>query len=55
MPLTSRQRFLRRKQRRVHKLKKLKERLSQTQDSTKRQKILEKIQKLSPWDPVLSE
>jgi tRNA A22 N-methylase len=55
MPFTSRQRFLRRKQRRIRKLRQLKEKLSQTQDRTKRQNILEKIRKLSPWDPVLGE
>jgi hypothetical protein len=55
MPRTSRQRDLRRKQRRVRKLRQLKDKLSQTQDNTRRQKILAKISKLSPWDPVLSE
>jgi tRNA A22 N-methylase len=55
MPFTSRQRFLHKKQRRVRKLRQLKKQLSQTQDNAKRQKILEKIRKLSPWDPVLSE
>jgi len=55
MPLTSRQRFLRKKQRRVRKLRQLKKQLSQTQDNTKRQKILDRIRKLSPWDPVLSQ
>jgi hypothetical protein len=55
MPLTSRQRVIRRRQRRVRKLRELKRELSQTQDSVRRKKILEKIRKLSPWDPVLSE
>jgi hypothetical protein len=55
MPLTSRQKSLHRKQRRVRKLRQLKEKLSQTQESVKRQKILEKIRKISPWDPILEE
>jgi hypothetical protein len=55
MPLTSRQRNMRRKQRRVRKLRELKTRLEKTQDSTKRKRILEKIRKLSPWDPILKE
>jgi hypothetical protein len=55
MPLTSRQKFLARKQRRVRKLRQLKRKLNETQDSARRQKILEKIKKLSPWDPILRE
>ena len=55
MPLTSRQRVIRRRQRRVRKIRELKQQLTQTQDSTKRRKILDKIRKHSPWDPVLSE
>ena len=55
MPLTSRQRFLHRKQRRVRKIRQLKRKLNETQDSAKRQKIIEKIRKLSPWDPILRE
>lgn len=55
MPLTSRQRVIRRRQRRVRKLRELKRELAQTQDGAKRKKILEKIKKLSPWDPVLTE
>jgi hypothetical protein len=53
MPLTSRQRKKYKKQRRVQKLRLLKKKLSQTSDVVKRQKILEKIRKISPWDPVL--
>jgi hypothetical protein len=54
MPLTSRQKDIRRRQRRVRKLRGLKQKLAQTQDTAKRKKLLEKIQKLSPWDEVLS-
>jgi hypothetical protein len=55
MPLTSRQKDIRRRQRRVRKLRDLKQRLTQTQDAAKRKVILEKIRKLSPWDEVLNE
>jgi len=55
MPRTNHQRELIRKQRRVQKLRQLKEKLVNTHDSVKRHKILEQIRKLSPWDPVLSE
>jgi len=55
MPLTSRQRVLQRRQRRVRKLRELKQELAQTQDNTRRKKVLEKIRKLSPWDSVLNE
>ena len=55
MPLTSRQKDIRRRQRRVRKLRELKQKLSQTQDAAKRRVILEKIRKLSPWDEVFDE
>ncbi len=55
MPFTSRQKKKHQRQRRVRKLRQLKEKLSQTTDSVKRQKILEKIRKISPWDSVLNE
>ncbi len=55
MPLTQKQRDLRRRQRRVKKLRQLKTDLIAAQDSASRERILRKIRKLSPWDPILSQ
>ena len=55
MPLTSRQRVIRRRQRRVRKIRELKQQLAQTQDHAKRKKLLEKLRIHSPWDSLLSE
>jgi hypothetical protein len=55
MPSTQNQRDLRRRQRRVRKLRGLKVKLTQTQDTRVRRRILEKIRKLSPWDSTLEE
>ncbi len=55
MPLKERERELHRKQRRARKLRELKSKLIQTQDREKRRKILEKIRKLSPGDPIFKE
>ena len=55
MPLTQKQRDLKRKRRRTRKLRALKLKLVDTQDTTTRRKILEKIRQISPWDESLSE
>jgi hypothetical protein len=54
MPLTSRQRHLKRRQRRVKKLRELKRQLVETTDSKGRENLVLKIRKLEPW-VVLSE
>jgi hypothetical protein len=48
MPLTSRLRDLHRRQRRVKKLRVLKAKLRETNDPKARQKLIEKIQRVSP-------
>lgn len=55
MPLTQKQRDLKRKRRRVRKLRDLKARLANTQDTKTRRILLDKIRQLSPWDEVLEE
>lgn len=55
MPLTQKQRDLRRKRRRIRKLRELKSRLAATQDTKTRRMLLEKIKQISPWDDVLEE
>ena len=55
MPLTQKQRDLRRKRRRVRKLRELKSKLANTQDTKTRRLLLEKIKQISPWDDVLNE
>ncbi len=52
MPLTQRQRNLRRRQRRVRKLRRLKKDLEMAQDRASREKIIEKIRKIAPWEPL---
>jgi hypothetical protein len=55
MPLTQKQRDLKRRQRRVRKLRELKAKLSEAEDTKFRRKLLEKIKLIAPWDPVLEE
>jgi hypothetical protein len=55
MPLTQKQRDLKRKRRRVRKLRELKAKLAVTQDTKTRRILLEKIKLISPWDEVLNE
>jgi hypothetical protein len=55
MPLTQKQRDLKRKRRRIRKLRELKIKLTDTQDTKTRRKILEKIRQISPWDEALAE
>ncbi|MEJ2550467.1 MAG: hypothetical protein P8Z41_02690 [Anaerolineales bacterium] len=50
--MTAKQRKLRRRQRRVRKLRRLKKDLELAQDRTSREKIIEKIRKISPWEPL---
>jgi hypothetical protein len=50
MPMTEKQRKIRRRQRRVRKLRALKAKLEETQDSRARKKIIEKIRRISPWE-----
>jgi hypothetical protein len=50
MPMTDKQRKIRRRQRRVRKLRALKAKLEETQDSRARKKIIEKIRRISPWE-----
>ena len=52
MPMTEKQRNIRRRQRRVRKLRLLKAQLTETQDSKKRDRIIEKIRRISPWEPL---
>jgi hypothetical protein len=52
MPMTSKQRNIRRRQRRVRKLRLLKARLTETQDSRTRERLIEKIRRISPWEPL---
>jgi hypothetical protein len=52
MPLNARQRKLRRRQRRVRKLRFLKSRLAESQDVRNRKRLIEKIRKISPWEPI---
>jgi hypothetical protein len=52
MPMTDKQRSIRRRQRRVRKLRELKARLQQTQDTMARRRLIEKIRRISPWEPL---
>ncbi len=52
MPMTDKQRNIRRRQRRVRKLRLLKARLAETQDSKTRDRLIEKIRRISPWEPL---
>ncbi len=52
MPLTERQRKLKRRQRRVRKLRRLKKDLVIAQDRASREKIIDKIRKIAPWEPL---
>ena len=52
MPMVERQREIRRRQRRVRKVRDLKVRLATTQDSKVRKRLLEKLQRLVPWEPL---
>jgi hypothetical protein len=52
MPMTAKQRKLRRRQRRVRKLRRLKKDLELAQDRASREKIIEKIRKISPWESL---
>jgi hypothetical protein len=55
MPMTAKQRLLRRRQRRVRKLRDLKTRLEDTTDNKKRKRLMEKIRRISPWEPLLDK
>jgi hypothetical protein len=52
MPLTAKQKLLRRRQRRVGKLRALKVRLKSTQDSKTRERVQAKIHRLDPFQPI---
>jgi hypothetical protein len=52
MPMTEKQRNIRRRQRRVRKLRALKARLEDTQDVKTRRRLIEKIRRISPWEPI---
>lgn len=52
MPMTDKQRVMRRRQRRVRKMRELKIRLEKTQDSKTRKILIEKIKRISPWAPL---
>lgn len=52
MPLTAKQKLLRRRQRRVYKLRTLKARFKATQDSRTRERLLTKIQRLDPFQSL---
>lgn len=49
MPLHARQRKTRKKQRRVNKLRYLKKRYLDSQDTKEKKLLAEKIHKISPW------
>jgi hypothetical protein len=55
MGMVERQRELHRRQRRVRKVRELKIRLANTQDSRVKKKILEKLQRLVPWESPQSQ
>jgi hypothetical protein len=44
---------MRRKRRRKRKLKKLREKLEHANDLREKQRILDKIRRISPWHPLL--
>jgi hypothetical protein len=52
MPMVERQREIRRRRRRVRKVREIKARLVTTQDSKVRKRLLEKLQRLVPWEPL---
>ncbi len=52
MPMTSKQKSLKHRQRRVGKLRLLKAKLLATQDSRTRERLIGKIRRLSPLEPV---
>jgi hypothetical protein len=52
MPMTAKQRTLRRRQRRVRKLRELKSRLADTTDTKTRKRLIGKIRRISPWEPL---
>lgn len=52
---TERQRELRRRRKRRQKLKKLRARLAAVRDNEERQRIREKIRRISPWAPLPEE
>jgi len=52
MPLTAKQKLLRRRQRRVGKLRVLKAKLKVTQDSKTRERLQAKIRLLDPFQPI---
>jgi hypothetical protein len=52
MPLTSRQRNLRKRQRRVRKLRNLKLKLAAADDAAKRRVIIEKIRRIAPFEKI---
>jgi len=52
MPLTSRQRNIYRKQRRVRKLRMLKAKYREAGDAKTREAIAAKIRKISPWEEL---
>jgi len=52
MPLHARQRSLKKKQRRVKKLRYLKARIRETKDLKEKDRLIAKLRKISPWEPV---
>ena len=52
MPMVERQREIRRRRRRVSKVREIKARLATTQDSKVRKRLMEKLQRLVPWEPL---
>jgi hypothetical protein len=49
MAMREKDRNLRRRQRRQQKLRKLKDKLTETKSVTERRKILDKIERVAPW------
>jgi hypothetical protein len=52
MPLTSKQRDLRRRQRRVRKIRELKKRIENSTDAVERKRLTEKLLRISPFEAV---
>lgn len=52
MPLTSKQRALRRRQRRVRKIRDLKQRIASSTDATERKRLSEKLLRVSPFETI---
>ncbi|NIS82647.1 MAG: hypothetical protein GTO14_21150 [Anaerolineales bacterium] len=50
--MTEKQKKLKRRQRRVRKLRKLKAKLEIAQDRDTRMRLIEKIRRIAPWEPI---